>query len=273
MQCEIGVDCVSGVCAAGACQVAACSDGLRNGAEECDGDDLDGATCESQGFVSGTLSCGIDCYFDTAACVSLWACGDSLVDDRDGKAYATICLGGLCWMATNLDVGTQIATTVQQADPVVIQKYCYNDDAAMCTAFGGLYQWDHAMQYSEMEGAPGICPAGWRIPTDQEWKDLEIALGMDPVVADQDNWRGPGVGTALKPGGGSGFEAPLSGMSVSGYSYNYPYYGYYWTSSLGSPGPWRRCLTSATTYPPDTVGRWQSWGRSYALPIRCVVDE
>jgi uncharacterized protein (TIGR02145 family) len=206
----------------------------------------------------------------TAGSPSGWTCGEPLIDARDDKVYATVALGGLCWMATNLDVGQRIETTEPQNDPGQIQKYCLNNDPAMCDAYGGLYQWAHAMQYTEVEGAPGICPAGWSIATDQEWKDLEIALGMDPAVADQDNWRGAPVGTALKVGGSSGFNAPLSGMSANGQSYNYPTYGYYWTSTLSTQYPWRRCLTSGPTYPPDTVGRWDTWPGSYALPIRCV---
>ena len=128
------------------------------------------------------------------------------------------------------------------------------------------------MQYSEVDGAVGICPAGWRISSDEDWKDLEVALGMDREIADQGNcWRGEPVGTALKVGGGSGFEAPLGGMSSNGHCYNYNYYGYFWTSTLGTnQWPWRRCLTSATTYPHAAVGRWSTWGRECALPVRCV---
>jgi uncharacterized protein (TIGR02145 family) len=224
-----------------------------------------------QAAVAGAA--GISGKGGTAGSPSGWTCGEPLIDARDDKVYATVALGGLCWMATNLDVGQRIETTEPQNDPGQIQKYCLNNDPAMCDAYGGLYQWDHAMQYTEVEGAPGICPAGWRIPSDQEWKDLEVALGMDPAVADQDNWRGPPVGTALKVGGSSGFDAPLSGMAASGQSYNYPNYGYYWTSTLSAQYPWRRCLTSGPTYPPDTVGRWDTWPGTYALPIRCVRSE
>lgn len=36
--------------------------------EECDGDDLGGATCESRGFAGGTLACSPACRFDTSLC-------------------------------------------------------------------------------------------------------------------------------------------------------------------------------------------------------------
>jgi uncharacterized protein (TIGR02145 family) len=172
-------------------------------------------------------------------------------------------------------VGTRIDTTSQQTDNAVIEKYCLYDDPAMCDVFGGLYQWAELMGYTPVEGAPGLCPAGWRIPTDQQWKDLEIAAGMDPAIADLDQWRGPPAGTVLQVGGGSGFDALLGGMvAPTGVSFNYPTYGYFWTSTYlsGAWGPWRRCLTSGPGYPPDTIGRWDTWSVSYALHVRCVAD-
>jgi hypothetical protein len=48
-----------------------CGDGVAEGtAEVCDGEDLGGETCESQGFESGSLACAADCQgFDTSECV------------------------------------------------------------------------------------------------------------------------------------------------------------------------------------------------------------
>jgi cysteine-rich repeat protein len=53
----------------GTCQPAACGDGhLYQGVEECDTTDLDGETCQSLGYNSGTLTCGATCTFDTSNC-------------------------------------------------------------------------------------------------------------------------------------------------------------------------------------------------------------
>jgi len=52
----------------------------------------------------------------------------------------------------------------------VIEKYCYNNEEDSCTKYGGLYQWDEMMQYTTEQGVRGICPAGWHLPTDEEWK-------------------------------------------------------------------------------------------------------
>ncbi|MBI1814979.1 MAG: hypothetical protein HYR72_08385 [Deltaproteobacteria bacterium] len=45
-----------------------CGNSVREGFESCDGADLGGASCESLGFVSGTLSCTTGCGFDVSNC-------------------------------------------------------------------------------------------------------------------------------------------------------------------------------------------------------------
>jgi hypothetical protein len=70
--CATNADCASEVCSGMplTCQAAVCGDGVTNAAEVCDGGDLDGATCASQGFAgNGTLSCQAGCLaFNTAGC-------------------------------------------------------------------------------------------------------------------------------------------------------------------------------------------------------------
>lgn len=45
-----------------------CGDGFADASETCDGADLNGATCASQGFDTGTLSCSSTCTYTTSAC-------------------------------------------------------------------------------------------------------------------------------------------------------------------------------------------------------------
>ncbi len=54
-----------------------CGDGLRNGPEACDGPDLGGQTCASQGFDGGTLKCFNNCTLDTSGCEKS-VCGDGI---------------------------------------------------------------------------------------------------------------------------------------------------------------------------------------------------
>lgn len=61
-----------------------CGDGVAEGDEACDGDDLRGDTCASVGFAGGALACDADCALDTQGCSDVAACANGLDDDDDG---------------------------------------------------------------------------------------------------------------------------------------------------------------------------------------------
>ncbi|MDK2899267.1 MAG: hypothetical protein PWQ10_454, partial [Patescibacteria group bacterium] len=73
-------------------------------------------------------------------------------------------IGNQTWSKTNLNIGTMITGATNQTNNSIIEKYCYNNTESNCTTYGALYQWDEAMQYTNTEGAQGICPTGSHIP-------------------------------------------------------------------------------------------------------------
>jgi uncharacterized protein (TIGR02145 family) len=97
--------------------------------------------------------------------------------DGGGAYYNTIQIGTQCWMKENLNVGTRIDVGVIPANNSVIEKWCYGDNETNCSSHGALYHWDEAMQYVRTQGAQGICPTGWHIPTLTEFKILEKSVG------------------------------------------------------------------------------------------------
>ena len=104
-----------------------------------------------------------------------FACGDEI--RYEGKTYGTVLIGSQCWMKKNLDVGTMIqgpsiAPDGKQTNNQIIEKYCYENDTANCETYGGLYEWNEAMQYVTTPGTKGICPEGWHIPTYAEFDIL-----------------------------------------------------------------------------------------------------
>ena len=124
-----------------------------------------------------------------------------------GKIYNTVTIGSQVWLKENLDIGTMILGTQTAADNGTIEKYCYNDSLTYCTTYGGLYQWNEAMQYVTVDGTKGICPAGWHIPTHAESQTLSITVfenGNALKAIGQGSDIGAGTNT-------SGFSALLAG--------------------------------------------------------------
>ncbi|MEM9453451.1 MAG: DUF4215 domain-containing protein [Myxococcota bacterium] len=58
-----------------------CGDGTAAGTEECDDLDFAGATCVTEGFGSGDLSCTADCLFDRSTCVD--GCGNGVQENAE----------------------------------------------------------------------------------------------------------------------------------------------------------------------------------------------
>ena len=200
---------------------------------------------------------------------------DSIVDNRDQHIYKVVKIGQQWWMQENLNTGIRINGNSHQTDNGMIEKYCYNNNEDNCNLYGALYSWDEMMDYSPSdEGNPGttsgICPAGWSVPTDDEWKELEMYLGMTRAEADMVNtWRGTGVGTKLRSGGSSGYEALYAGrVSSSGFYYLLGLYEYVWTSTEYEDYAWRRCLSISA----DNVGRWNTFPKNYGFSVRCIKD-
>lgn len=196
-------------------------------------------------------------------------CGDTLIDYRDNLKYPTVQIGNQCWLAKNLNIGNMINNgTEYPSNNSIIEKYCYLNDANNCEFYGGLYAWDEMMGYVETECVRGICPHGWHIPSDYEWIDLELALGMSSAVVYQFNtWRGTDQGAQLKTGGSSGYNALLSGIAIPGGMFNaIGQYEYMYSSTPYSSNAWRRCLRTGD----NTVGRWNTFPKNYGMSVRCV---
>jgi len=179
-------------------------------------------------------------------------------------------IGTQTWAKANLNVGTMVTGATEQTDNAAIEKYCYSNLESNCTTDGGLYQWNEAMQYTTSEGAQGICPAGSHIPSDNEWKILEVALGMTQLQADDIMWRGTDEGTKLRPGGTSGLDIPLGGMRFDNGTFsNRLSYAFVWASSASAGNAWFRELGSATNY--ENVWRSQV-ANIYGHSVRCLKD-
>ncbi len=162
--------------------------------------------------------------------------------EYEGQVYNTIQIFSQCWLKENLNVGEMINGTMEQSYNGTIEKYCYNDEPDSCAKYGGLYQWNEMMQYTTQQGAQGICPPGWHLPTDEEWKVLTGAVDSQFGIGNPEwdmsiEYRGYDAGTNLKTSGWNygGNGTDLFGFSGQPGGIRY-YYGYFY--GVGNNGYW-----------------------------------
>lgn len=109
--------------------------------------------------------CGLACSKDDNDSIG----DNNYLDKRDGKIYRTVKIGNQVWMAENLayDIGAGCSV--------------YDDEDSNLKIYGRLYTYEAALE---------ACPDGWRIPTDEEWKELELYIGMDSAEINNEGIRG-----------------------------------------------------------------------------------
>ena len=159
-------------------------------------------------------------------------------DVRAGNTYGLVCIGDLEWMTENLkyQVGGlpyyECTYDVFGANyPVAVRSQLINTDfEADYETYGNFYTWQEAVE---------SCPEGWRLPTDEDWKNLEMALGMSAGDANAEGWRGSREATLLQQGEeGTGMALLLGGEAASTAAWETGLfwsfvgeYGYYWSAS------------------------------------------
>ena len=217
-------------------------------------------------------------------------CSGNITDARDSKIYKTVQIGSQCWMAENLNMGNRIdgnnpQTSGADNQNTSIEKYCYGDIPINCNTYGGLYLWSEMMAYglsdSITPGPRGICPAGWHIPTDDEWKCMEMNLGMTMDQADGNRsgtnqggklkkdtilWRPPNTGATNS----SGFNALPGGFhNYDGLFGQESNTSYWWTATeYDTASAWNRSL-----YYNDAHAYREVFGEVGAgFSVRCVKD-
>ena len=156
-----------------------------------------------------------------ALSVAFWSVGASLerLSAQDPKASGTMypskrMADGKQWMTRNLDVKT-------------MPSYCYEGSEQNCGRYGRLYTWESAARACLSLGE------GWRLPTDDEWRQMAKHYGG--VSQDSDD-KGKAAYKRLLAGGDSGFNAVLGGgRSQDGQYARLDAHGFYWTASESDP--------------------------------------
>jgi len=155
--------------------------------------------------------------------------GENVVKDIDGNVYHTVDIGVQTWMVENLKV-----TRYLNGDPIPYSAtditngaYCnYNNDATLASVYGRLYN------YSAINDSRGICPDGWRLPTDADWTQLDYTLGGanasggELKEAGTVHWNAPNTGATNS----SGFTALPGGNASAGQFNELGKFAFFWGS-------------------------------------------
>jgi len=177
------------------------------------------------------------------------------VQDVDGNSYNTVKIGDQWWMSANLKTtafnnGDPIATTASAGLDITGEsepkyQWSYSGDPYWATVYGRLYTW-YAITDSR-----GVCPDGWRIPTEADWTTLfdfltnngfgyegsgsDIAKSMAATTL----WSAsavPGtIGNDMATNNSSGFTALPGGFRVGNGAFNNAgSQGLWWSSGNGT---------------------------------------
>ena len=148
---------------------------------------------------------------------------ENMVMDIDGNIYKTVQIGDQTWMAENLKVTryadqTRIPLVEEQEHWFELNReskgYCWYDNVLTNGyVYGALYTWPVVVSGTQgndliPSGIQGVCPDGWHLPSDSEWKQLEMQLGMSQEDADKMYWRGVDQGGKLKQDGIQYWKSP-----------------------------------------------------------------
>lgn len=139
---------------------------------------------------------------------SSFQCG-GLLFDIDANQYETVKIGDLCWMAENLRTtryqdGTPVPNIIYHtawSQTFSGARTYYANHREHAEVYGKLYNW------FAVDHEAGLCPSGWRVPSDKEWKEMEIFLGIPPREANLIRRRGDlyNIGGKLKADDDAGY--------------------------------------------------------------------
>jgi len=169
------------------------------------------------------------------------------IDKRDGRLYHTVVMpDGKEWMAENLAYNSGDGCFAYDNEPANVDKY------------GRLYTWDAAVK---------ACPAGWRLPNDNDWDALFSAVGSSAgsKLKSQTGWN---TGSGYIPGTDEfSFSAlPGGGRWSDGDFNNVGNYGFWWSATEDGAG---YAHSRDMIYNFEIV--YSLWyGKSHGLSVRCL---
>ncbi len=163
------------------------------------------------------------------------------VSDIDGNTYQTVKIGNQIWMQENLKTtrfndGTSLAFGINALEWTALTSggYCYQN----VDLYGNFYN------LYAVTDSRGLCPAGWRVPSDQDWQNLENFLqyrSSSPNAGGKMKTTGTlenGTGLWNMPNKRGSNESGFSGQPAGGRDFGTGEYlqvgksAFFWSSSI-----------------------------------------
>ncbi len=217
----------------------------------------------------------------------------SITDPRDGQVYPVFKLGSYWWTGRNLNYGTPIDPSTEMTYNGITEKYLYpGDDPEGLN--GGLYTWNEMMGESFTEGSRGICPPGWHVATDSDWKNM-LSVFRAPAIhfvptyqiwgekwvpdmtVTHNNYQSEGaIWRLLRESGNTGFDAVLLGYRdpdgiFDDRDYHFPgHTATFWTSTQSGDLSVRVRIYRTDDHQGDLFRLADN--RRFAFSVRCVKE-
>jgi uncharacterized protein (TIGR02145 family) len=194
--------------------------------------------------------------------------------DIDGNVYNFVDIGSQRWMAENLKTrtfnnGDSIPISISSWNNTT-PNYCWylNDSVTYSNPYGALYNW-YAV------GTGNLCPAGWHVPTDEEWTTLGTFLGGNSVAGEKLkevgnthwNYYAYAVGS-----NSSGFTGVPGGQRDYGGGASFLWkgdLGMYWSSTENPLAPLTQAKNRGLNYNSNIVSV-SSGNKKVAYSVRCI---
>lgn len=191
------------------------------------------------------------------------------VTDIDGNVYHTVSIGSQCWTVENLrstryNDGAALLTGLNDSTWMADTSgaFClYDNDVSNNATYGKLYNF-----YAVKTGK--LAPAGWHIPSKEEWMALKDYLGGESVAGNKMK-ANTGIWTSY-PGivnsNSSGFTGLPGGYRYDHF-YNLGYHAYFWSATEESGTGVASYLSYDKAFTPTFFN-----SKHDGLSVRCIKD-
>lgn len=184
----------------------------------------------------------------------LSACSESFTDSHDGQSYDVVKIGGLTWMAENLNYETETSA-------------CPDGDSRNCKRLGRLYTWAEAKT---------VCPEGWRLPTKSDFAELLARSNAGEALKSRDGWFKKGNGSdalgfnALPAGYRSAVLKADDGAITGGKFDGIGGYAYFWSATEDPENPESNAYYLFLSFSSDAASL-NAFAKADYRSVRCVM--